>query len=111
MNRSVAILLLIIAACLEAGGDALMRLGLHSTAPRNRFALFALAAVALFAYAWTVNASPWDFGKLLGLYVVFFFVMAQLSSWLLFKQPPSTSVLIGGAFIVVGGLVISFAKQ
>jgi hypothetical protein len=27
----------------------------------------------------TVNAPPWDFGKLLGLCVVFFFVIAQLT--------------------------------
>ena len=111
MNRSVAILVLIVAALLEAGGDTLMRFGLHSSIPRNRFVFFALAAAVLFAYGWTVNAPPWDFGKLLGLYVVFFFVIAQLTSWLIFKQPPSSTVLLGGALIVAGGLVISFAKQ
>jgi len=35
--------------------------------------LFAIAAVVLFGYGWTVNAPPWDFGQLLGLYVVFSF--------------------------------------
>ena len=64
----------------------------------------------LFAYGWTVNAPPWDFGRLLGLYVVFFFVIAQLLSWLVFKQVPSTAVLVGGTLIVVGGFVISLAK-
>jgi len=72
--------------------------------------MFGAAAIILFAYGWTVNAPPWDFGRLLGLYVVFFFVIAQLLSWLVFKQVPSTAVLVGGTLIVVGGFVISLAK-
>jgi drug/metabolite transporter (DMT)-like permease len=43
--------------------------------------------------------------------VVFFFVIAQLISWLIFKHTPSTAVLIGGALILAGGLVISIAKH
>ena len=61
-------------------------------------------------YGYTVNAPPWHFGRLLGLYVVFFFVIAQGISWLVFHQPPSVQVLIGGAFIVTGGLVIALAQ-
>lgn len=111
MTRGTAILILFAAAALEAGGDALMRSGLHSNTPWHRHALFFAAAVSLFAYGWTVNAPPWDFGKLLGLYVVFFFVISQLVSWLIFKQPPSPSLLIGGALIVAGGGVIAFSKS
>lgn len=73
-------------------------------------ALFGLGAVVLFAYGWTVNALPWDFGKLIGVYVVFFFIIAQLISWLIFKHIPSVTVLIGGSLIIAGGLVISTAK-
>jgi small multidrug resistance family-3 protein len=54
-----------------------------------------------------VNAPPWDFGRLLGIYVVFFFVIAQLISWLVFNQPPSRGVWVGGAFVVLGGVIIS----
>lgn len=110
VSRSVAVLILLAAAVLEAGGDALMRMGLHTNSLGNRLAFFSAAALVLFAYGWTVNAPPWDFGKLLGLYVVFFFVVAQLISWLVFKQVPSTAVLLGGALIVAGGAVISFAR-
>ena len=53
------------------------------------------------------DRASWDFGRLLGVYVVFFFVVAQLISWLVFHQPPSTAVLVGGAFIVVGGAVMT----
>jgi drug/metabolite transporter (DMT)-like permease len=110
MNRTTAILVLLFAAALEASGDAIIRVGLHTDTVWHRCAMFAAAAVVLFAYGLTVNAPPWDFGKLLGLYVVFFFVIAQLISWLFFKQTPSPVVLIGGSLIVAGGIVISFAK-
>ncbi len=110
MSRNTAILILLLAATLEAGGDAMIRVGLHSHAAWLRYALFAAAGVILFAYGWTVNSPPWDFGKLLGLYVVFFFVIAQLIAWVFFKQPPSPMVLMGGGLIVAGGIVISLAN-
>jgi drug/metabolite transporter (DMT)-like permease len=107
MNRPTAILVLLAAAALEAGGDALVRGGLHRNAASQRVLLFALATIVLFAYGWTVNTPPWDFGKLLGIYVVFFFLIAQLISWVVFKQTPSLAIWIGGALIVAGGIVIS----
>jgi drug/metabolite transporter (DMT)-like permease len=107
MHRSHAILLLMLAAMLEAGGDALMRTALHNNSFPYQMMLFAVAALVLFAYGYTVNAPPWDFGKLLGLYVVFFFLFAQLISWLLFRQTPSLAVLAGGLLIVAGGIVIA----
>jgi uncharacterized membrane protein len=110
LTRTTAIVTLLIAAALEAGGDALMRIGLHKNLLWGRLLFFVLAGAVLFAYGWTVNAPPWDFGKLIGIYVVFFFLIAQLISWLVFKQTPSLSIWIGGAFIVTGGIVISMAK-
>jgi drug/metabolite transporter superfamily protein YnfA len=111
MHRTTAILILLLAAMLEAGGDALIRAGLRNSAIGTRIVLFALGAVALFAYGWTLNAPSWDFGRVLGLYVVFFFTVAQLMSWVFFSQPPSRSVQIGGILIVSGGLVIAFAQD
>jgi hypothetical protein len=110
MARTTAIAILFLAAILEAGGDALMRAGLHRNLVWQRTLLFALAALVLFAYGWTVNAPPWDFAKLLGIYVVFFFLVAQLISWLVFKQIPSLAIAIGGLPIAAGGLVISVAR-
>jgi small multidrug resistance family-3 protein len=101
----------LLAAVLEADGDAIMKVGLHKNLFWQKTLLFALAGAVLFAYGWTVNSPPWDFGKLLGLYVVFFFLTAQVISWLLFKQAPSLAVVVGGMFIVVGGVIISVAKM
>jgi small multidrug resistance family-3 protein len=107
MTRTGTIAILALAALLEAGGDALVRAGLRAPMPFTRALLFAAGAAVLFLYGWTVNAPPWAFGKLLGLYVVLFFVTAQLVSWLVFGQPPGRATLIGGALIVAGGLVIA----
>ena len=108
-KRSVSIAILFLAAVLEAGGDAILRKALHTNAPWIRLMLFATGATVLFSYGYTVNAPAWDFGSLLGIYVVFFFIVAQAMSWLFFGQAPSMAVMIGGSLIAVGGCVITVA--
>jgi drug/metabolite transporter superfamily protein YnfA len=111
MTRLSTVAVLLLAAILEAGGDALVRVGLHASSARTRVALLASGAVVLFAYGYSVNVPQWDFGRLLGLYVVFFFVVAQLISWAVFHQPPTRLVYVGGTFIVLGGLILSLGSQ
>jgi multidrug transporter EmrE-like cation transporter len=111
MNRWTAVSILFVASFLEAGGDALMRTAMHSSQTLRKIILFGGGAVVLFTYGYVVNAPPWDFGRLLGLYVVFFFLSAQLVSWLFFNQPPGRAVLVGGALIIGGGLVIALSQQ
>jgi len=111
MSRTTALLILFAAAVLEAGGDAIVRIGIHRSQIASRVMLFVLGGLVLFAYGWVVNAPPWDFGKLLGIYVVFFFVVAQLISFFAFGQKPTVALLIGGALIVSGGLVIGLANN
>jgi hypothetical protein len=106
MSKNVMLPVLLLAALLEAGGDALVRRGLHSTAHAPKLLFLLAGAVVLFIYGWTVNTPPWDFGRLLGLYVVFFFWIAQAISLWVFHQRPSAAVLIGGVFIAVGGLIV-----
>jgi hypothetical protein len=58
---------------------------------------------------WPCTGVPrWDFGKLLGVYVTLFFVVAQIVAWARFGQTPTTPIYAGGALIVIGGLVIAF---
>src|SRR5580700_3270023 len=111
MNLVTAYLLLLLAAALEAGGDALVRIGLPSPSMTTRIGLFAAGALVLFAYGVTVNSPPWDFGKLLGVYVTLFFVVAQIINLLVFHVRPSLPVLVGGAFIAFGGLLITFWRH
>jgi hypothetical protein len=106
MSGITSVFVLLVGATLEAGGDALLRTGLQVNVLWQRAAIFALAAMVLFAYGWTVNAPPWDFGKLSGVYVAFFFLIAQLISGSIFKHTRSLAVLAGGTLIVADGVVI-----
>ena len=110
MRYSLAMVVLLFAACLEAGGDALMRVGLRSPTHTRAALFFVLGGLVLTFYGYAVNAPPWDFGRLLGVYVAFFFVVALLISWLGFGQKPTPMILLGGALIIAGGCVVSLAR-
>jgi small multidrug resistance family-3 protein len=96
-----AFLTLVVASALEVGGDALVRIGL-------RGATYSLAAGALtlFAYGLVVNKSGLDFNRLMGVYIAIFFVVSQIISFVLFRQIPDDRIIVGGGFIVAGGLLI-----
>ena len=101
--------LLIVATALEAGGDAIIRMGLHShSASPARIGLFAAGTLLLLGYGTTLNLAPQDFGKLIGAYVAAFFVMAQIINLIFFRIPPSLPILVGGAFILAGGAIVTF---
>ena len=59
-------------------------------------------------YGFTVNIPHWDFGRLLGIYVVLFFLMAQVLAKVRFNQAPTTPIYVGGALIAAGGIIIAF---
>jgi drug/metabolite transporter superfamily protein YnfA len=95
-------IILVLAAALEVGGDALVRMGLEGTA----YYLIA-GGLTLFVYGIVVNKSDLDFNRLMGVYIAVFFVVSQIISFVLFKQIPDSKILLGGSFIVGGGLIIS----
>ena len=93
--------ILVLAAALEVGGDALIRIGLRGPAY-----LLAVGGLVLFAYGVLVNLSGLDFNRLMGIYITVFFVVSQVISLILFKQVPDDRIILGGGFIVTGGLLI-----
>jgi drug/metabolite transporter superfamily protein YnfA len=111
MKPVITPLLLLLAACLEVGGDAIVRFGLKNAAGAPQLAIIACGGLVLLAYGIFVNIAPADFGRLLGVYVVLFFVVAQLTNLLAFGMRPGTPILVGGALIVAGGLVITLWKS
>ncbi len=105
-----AYLVLAFAAFLEVSGDACFQSGLYQATGVTRGFWFLGGAAVLASYGFFVNLPQWDFGKLLGVYVVLFFVIAQIVAKVRFHQSPTTPILAGGALIVAGGLVITFWK-
>jgi drug/metabolite transporter superfamily protein YnfA len=110
MKASFTALLLLVAACLEVGGDAIVRVGLKHHEGSLQLLFVALGGVVLLAYGIFVNLAPADFGRLLGIYVVLFFIVAQLVNLVAFGVRPGAGILVGGAFILIGGTVMTLWK-
>ena len=108
MSGTVALLILAVAALLEAGGDAIVRSGLHASTFGARAGLILLGGAVLLVYGLVVNAPPWDFGRLLGVYVTLFFVAAQVIGYAAFGIIPSVPILVGGGLVAAGGLLMTF---
>jgi peptidoglycan/LPS O-acetylase OafA/YrhL len=107
-HRAGAFGLLVLAAFLEAFGDSLFQSGMYRSEGMARVIFFACGAVVLALYGFTVNSPPWDFGKLLGIYVVLFFLVAQVLAKVRFHQSPTMPIYVGGALITTGGIIIAF---
>ncbi len=94
---------LVAAALLEVGGDALVRWGMRG----GQLMGFVLGASTLTLYGITVNMTRWDFGRLLGVYIAMFFVIAQAIAVAAFHENVTVPILVGGALIISGGLVVA----
>lgn len=104
------VLFLLAATALEVSGDAIIRKSLFEHAGLARIALFLLGAVLLAGYGTLLNLAPLEFGKVVGLYIATLFVMWQAITFIAFRTLPTTPVMLGGAMIVTGGLIVSFWK-
>lgn len=109
-NPMGALAVLTLAAFLEAWGDSFFQVGFYRSSGFGRVLALVAGAVVLSAYGSVVNVPRWDFGKLLGAYVVLFFLMAQLLNRVRFHQSPTPPIYAGGALIVAGGLIVAFWK-
>jgi len=109
-TRVGTLAVLLVAAFFEAYGDSCFQAGLHRTTGTARYVAFAGGALALALYGLVVNTPPWDFGRLLGVYVVLFFLVAQVLARVHFQQAPTPPILLGGSLIVAGGAVMTFWK-
>ena len=94
--------LLALSAALESGGDAGIRSGLHG----KQIGYF-IGAALLVIYGLVVNIPKWDFGKLMGAYIAVFFVVSQIIALVIFHEKIKPPLVVGGALIVAGGLVLT----
>ncbi|MEK7372318.1 MAG: hypothetical protein AAB328_16105 [candidate division NC10 bacterium] len=98
-------IVLMAAAAAEVLGDLGMRIGIG-----GRVWGYAAGVCLLAGYGWLVNQPAFGFGRALGLYIAVFFVVSQAVAFLALGDRPSPSLLVGGALIVAGGLVIQLGR-
>jgi drug/metabolite transporter superfamily protein YnfA len=108
MRYLVPLSLLVLATTLEAGGDAIIRIGLRANTVPFRVLLMLVGAVVLYGYGLTLNLAPLDWGRLIGAYVATFFVVGQVINLVIFQTAPTLPIIVGGLFILTGGAVITF---
>ena len=99
---------LLVATIAEAFGDAVIRLGLGQQAWAPRAGLFAVGTALLFTYGLSLNLAPFEFRRVVGLYIATLFVVWQAVNFITFKTGPTAPVLVGGVLIVAGGLIVTF---
>ena len=106
-----AFAVLALAAYLEVYGDACFSSGLYQATGTRRLLWFLAGTCVLVCYSLFLNSSQLDFGKLLGIYVVLFFLVAQIVAKLKFDQSPTLPIYAGGSLIVLGGLVMTLWRR
>jgi drug/metabolite transporter superfamily protein YnfA len=106
MPVPVAVFLLV-AAVLEVGGDAVIRRGLRG----GGLALVVTGAVVLGGYGVVVNLVPWEFSRLLGVYVGAFAAVSVLCGRFVFDESVPVSTWLGLLLVVAGGLVIQLGPR
>jgi len=102
---------LLIATTLEVCGDAVVRMAIYNHAGLVRIGLMLGGAALLFGYGFALNLAPVEFGRVVGLYIATLFVVWQIITFIAFRTLPNLPILIGGALIVAGGLMITFWKN
>ncbi len=101
----MSLIVLALAAAAEVLGDLGMRIGLG-----GQVWGYVLGALLLSTYGLLVNQPALGFGRALGLYIAVFFVVSQVVAFCALGERPSSSLLIGGALIAAGGLVIHLGR-
>jgi small multidrug resistance family-3 protein len=106
-----AFVILVAATTLEAFGDAVVRIGLFNRSGVAQAATLFGGGVLLFGYGTLLNFAPVPFERVVGLYIAALFCVWQVVSFATFRTLPSIQVLVGGALIVAGGLLVTFWQR
>lgn len=106
MSRRLAqLVVMVVAASLEVGGDALIRRGLRG----GGIALVALGFVVLGSYGVVLTLLRVDFSKLLGAYVGIFALASVALGHLAFRERISPTAWLGLAVVLVGSAIIQWS--
>jgi hypothetical protein len=104
------LILLIMATTLEVSGDAVVRMAIYDHAGLIRVGFFLIGTALLLGYGSFLNLAPLEFGRVVGLYIATLFVVWQVINFIAFRSLPTLPIMVGGAFVIAGGAIITFWK-
>jgi drug/metabolite transporter superfamily protein YnfA len=102
----VAWVVFLIGAVLEVGGDVVIRMGLRG----GGTILVVIGMVVLGSYGLIVNAVPWDFSRIFGIYVCLFALLSVLCGKFVLQEQIPFSTWVGLCFILSGALIVQFGR-
>jgi small multidrug resistance family-3 protein len=102
------LILLVVATILEVSGDAVVRMAIYNHVGAIRIALFLGGAALLFGYGSFLNLAPFEFGRVVGLYIATLFVVWQVINFIAFRSLPTMPIWVGGGMVIAGGAIITF---
>jgi hypothetical protein len=102
---------LLVATTLEVSGDAVVRLAIYNHLGLARLGLMLAGAALLFGYGFSLNLAPVEFRQVVGLYIATLFVVWQVINFIVFRTSPNLPILVGGALIITGGLIVTFWRH
>jgi small multidrug resistance family-3 protein len=105
-----ALVLLLAATILEVSGDAVVRIAIYNHVGLARLGLSLAGAALLFGYGTFLNLAPLQFGQVVGLYLATLFVVWQVINFVAFRALPTLPIVLGGALVIAGGVIITFWK-
>ena len=107
LGRTLQILVLIVAAVLEVGGDALIRRGLRASG----VVFVVLGFLVLGSYGVVVNLLDLDFSRLLGVYVGVFALASVLFGRFVFGDRIANATWFGLAVVLAGSAIIHLGRR
>jgi small multidrug resistance family-3 protein len=110
MKYLIVFACLVVATVAESFGDATIRIGLFERTGATRLAAILGGAVLLLVYGLMLNLAPLPFARIVGFYIATLFLVWQVVTFFTFRSLPDAPIVVGGALIVIGGLIVSFWK-
>jgi small multidrug resistance family-3 protein len=104
------IIFILFATIFEVSGDAIVRMGIYKYSGLMRIGFMSVGAILLFAYGFSLNLAPVEFGQVVGMYIATLFIVWQIGNFIAFQTLPTIPIMIGGALVISGGMIITFWK-
>jgi small multidrug resistance family-3 protein len=100
----------LVATILEVSGDALIRKAIYNHAGLARIGLMLAGAALVFGYGYSLNLAPVTFGQVFGLYIATLCIVWQTINAIAFRAAPTLPIIVGGALVIAGGMIITYWK-